>query len=72
MTVDTNALLCRGLLQVMTKPLRPLWVSQSSRIWLDQVGQEAGNFAVLHCIAQQLEHLPCFAACQRLKHEVHH
>ena len=23
--------------QILAKPLRPLWISQSSRIWVDQV-----------------------------------
>ena len=27
-----------GCIQVLTKPLRPLWISQSSLIWIDQVG----------------------------------
>jgi tRNA A64-2'-O-ribosylphosphate transferase len=29
----------RGLAAVLKKPLRPLWVSQSSLIWTNQVGE---------------------------------
>ena len=33
----------RGLAAVLRKPLRPLWVSQSSLIWTNQVGGQGGG-----------------------------
>lgn len=62
MTVDINAHLCPGFSQVMTKPLRPLWVSQSSRIWLDQVREDDVSAVILRqCIFSRSSWNTCLA-----------